>query len=162
MGHRRYHNKGKLKLELLPRGVGRIEVRAPNLYHEIKVGDSVTMKVTVFNDGTRRLDNIKITCDNPLNWRSIVKPDLIKSLDPGKEQTLSISIIPPDDVSVGAQEVKIKTEAFINNTRVESDDKTVRIQIEAKTPILGTILLILLLVGVIVGIVVFGIKISRR
>jgi uncharacterized membrane protein len=120
------------------------------------------MKVTVFNDGTRRLDNIKITCDNPLNWRSIVKPDLIKSLDPGKEQTLSISIIPPDDVSVGAQEVKIKTEAFINNTRVESDDKTVRIQIEAKTPILGTILLILLLVGVIVGIVVFGIKISRR
>jgi len=153
---------GKLKLELLPRGVGRIEVRAPNLYHEIKVGDSVTMKVTVFNDGTRRLDNIKITCDNPLNWRSIVKPDLIKSLDPGKEQTLSISIIPPDDVSVGAQEVKIKTEAFINNTRVESDDKTVRIQIEAKTPILGTILLILLLVGVIVGIVVFGIKISRR
>jgi hypothetical protein len=153
---------GKIKLELIPRGVGRIEVRAPNLYHEIKTGDSVTMKATIYNSGTRRLDNVKIICDNPLNWHSIIKPDLIKSLDPGKEQTVTISILPPGDVSVGAQEIKIKTEAYANNTRVESDDKTVRIQIEAKTPILGTIFLILLLIGIIVGIVIFGIKISKR
>jgi hypothetical protein len=153
---------GKIKLELIPRGVGRIDVRAPNLYHEIKVGDSVTMKITVFNDGTRRLDNIKISCDNPLNWKSIIRPDIIKSLEPGKEQTLEIAIIPPVDVNVGAQEVKIKGEAFVNNTRVESSGKIVRIQIGARTPIVGTILLILLLIGVIVGIVIFGIKISRR
>jgi hypothetical protein len=153
---------GKIKLELVPRGVGRIEVRAPSLYHEIKTGDSVTMKATIYNSGTRRLDNIKITCDNPLNWHSIVQPDLIKSLDPGKEHTVVISILPPTDVSVGAQEVKIKTDAYANNTRVESDDKTVRIQVEARTPILGTIFLILLLIGIIVGIVIFGIKISKR
>jgi hypothetical protein len=153
---------GKLKLELVPRGVGRVDVRAPNLYHEIKVGDSVSMKVIIFNDGTRRLDNIKVSCDNPLNWRSIITPDIIKSLYPGKEQSVIISILPPEGVSVGAQEVKIKTEAFVNNTRVKSGDKTVRIQIEAKTPILGTILLILLLIGIIFGIVIFGIKISKR
>lgn len=153
---------GKIKLELVPRGVGKVEVRAPNLYHEIKTGDSVNMSISVYNDGTRRLDNIKITCDNPLNWKSIITPDIIKSLEPGKEENITISIIPPKDVSVGAQEVKIKTEAFVNNTRVESGDKTVRIQIEAKTPILGTIFLILLLLGVIVGVVVFGIKISKR
>ena len=153
---------GKIKLELVPRGVGKIEVRAPNLYHEIKTGDSVNMSIAIFNDGTRRLDNIKITCDNPQNWKSIITPDLIKSLDPGKEESISISIVPPKDVSVGAQEVKIKTEAFINNTRVESEDKTVRIQIGAKTPIFGTIILILLLGGAIVGIVIFGVKISKR
>lgn len=153
---------GRIKLELIPRGVGRIEVRAPNLYHEIKTGDSVTMKVTIYNSGTRRLDNVKITCDNPLNWHSIIQPDLIKSLDPGKEQTVVISIIPPDDVSIGAQEFKIKTDAYVHNTRVESDDKTVRIQVEAKTPVIGTIFLILLLIGLILGVVVFGIKISKR
>jgi hypothetical protein len=49
-----------------------------------------------------------------------------------------------------------------NNRTVETEDKTVRIQVEARTPIFGTIILILALVGVLTGIVVFGIKISRR
>ena len=153
---------GKIKLELIPKGVGRITVKAPSLYHEIKTGDSLSMKITVANDGTRVLDNIKITTENPLNWKTLIIPDVISTLAPGKEQEVSISIIPPSDVNVGAQEVKIKTQASANNRTVETEDKTVRIQVEARTPIFGTILLILLLVGVLVGIVVFGIKISRR
>ena len=153
---------GKVRLELIPRGVGRIEVRAQTLYHEITVGDSVQMDVTVLNDGTRRLDNIKISTDNPLNWRSIIEPDLIRSLDPEKEAVVRLTFIPPSDVGVGAQEVKIKTEALADNRRVETGDKTVRIQVQARTPILGTALLILLLIGLVLGIVIFGIKISRR
>ena len=153
---------GKVKLELIPRGVGRIDVLAPSLYHEITVGDSVNMQITVRNSGTRRLDNIKISTDNPLLWRSTINPDLIKSLDPEKEEIIHLTFIPPDDIGVGAQEVKIKTEAVANNRSVETDDKIVRIQIEGKTPVLWTATLVLLLIGLVVGIVVFGIKISRR
>jgi len=153
---------GRVRLELIPRGVGKIEVRAPSLYHEITVGDSVKMNITVKNNGTRRLDNIKVSTDNPLHWRSVIQPDLIKSLDPEKEQIVRLTFIPPSDVGVGAQEVRIKTEALADNRRVETEDKTVRIQVEAKTPILWTAVLILLLIGLVVGIVVFGIKISRR
>ena len=153
---------GKIRLELIPRGVGRIEVRAQSLYHEITVGDSLTMDVTVRNDGTRRLDNIRITSDNPLNWRSVIEPDIISSLEPEKETIIHLAFIPPYDVSVGAQEVKIKTEAMADNRRVQTEDKTVRIQVQAKTPILWTSILILFLIGLVLGIVIFGIKISRR
>jgi len=153
---------GNVRLELVPRGVGRIEVRAPSLYHEITVGDSIAMDVTVRNDGTRRLDNIRITTDNPLNWRSVVEPDLIRSLDPEKEEIVHLTLIPPSDVGVGAQEVKIKTEAMADNRRVQTEDKTVRIQVQAKTPILWTAILIMALIGLVLGIVIFGIKISRR
>lgn len=153
---------GKVKLELIPRGVGRIDVLAPSLYHEITVGDSVKMQITVRNSGTRRLDNIKISTDNPLLWRSTIKPDLIKSLDPEKEEIVYLTLMPPNDTGVGAQEVKIKTEALANNRSVETDDKIVRIQIEGKTPILWTATLVLLLIGLVVGIVIFGIKISRK
>lgn len=153
---------GKIKLELIPKGVGRIMVKAPSLYHEIKTGDSLQMKITVLNEGTRVLDNIKITTENPLNWKTIIVPDVIATLAPGKEQEVVLNILPPEDVNVGAQEVKIKTQATANNRTVETEDKTVRIQVEAKTPIFGTILLILLLVGVLVGIVVFGIRMSKR
>jgi hypothetical protein len=153
---------GKIKLELIPKGVGRITVKAPSLYHEIKTGDSLSMKITVMNDGTRVLDNIKITTENPLNWKTVIVPDVIATLAPGKEHEVVLSILPPDDVNVGAQEVKIKTQATANNRTVETEDKTVRIQVEARTPIFGTIMLILLLVGVLMGIVIFGIRLSKR
>ncbi len=153
---------GRVKLELVPRGVGRIEVRALSLYYEITVGDSVMMDVTVRNDGTRRLDNIRISTDNPLHWRSRVEPDLIRSLEPEKEQIVQLAFLPPEDVGVGAQEVKIKTEAMADNRSVETEDKTVRIQVRARAEILWTAILIFSLVGLVVGIVVFGIKISRR
>ncbi|HUU28132.1 MAG TPA: NEW3 domain-containing protein, partial [archaeon] len=153
---------GSVKLELIPRGVGRIEVRAPSLYHEITVGQHVEMEITVRNGGTRRLDNIKISTDNPLHWRSVVQPDLIKSLEPEKEEIVHLTLLPPEDVGVGAQEVKIKSEALADNRRVETEDKTVRIQVQAKAEILWTAVLLFSLIGLVVGIVVFGIKISRR
>jgi hypothetical protein len=155
-------NGGKDNLEILPRGKGKIEVYAPNLYHEIKIGDSVSMKVIIKNAGTRELNNIKVSIDIPMNWHSKIDPQLIKQLYPNKETEVMVTILPPIDEGVGAQEVIIKTEALIDNRKVESSDKTVRIQIEAKTPVFWTIILILVLVGFIVGIVVFGIKISKR
>lgn len=153
---------GKVRLELIPRGVGRIEIMAPTLYHEIKTGEQVEMSITVKNTGTRRLDNIRISTDNPLNWRSLIQPDIIPSLEVEKEIIVKLTFIPPSDVGVGAQEVKIKTEAMADNRPVQTEDKTVRIQISARTPLLGSIILIVLLIGLVVGIVIFGIKLSRR
>ena len=153
---------GKIKLELIPSGVGRIIVKAPSLYHEITSGDSVNMKIRVMNNGTRIIDNIRITTDNPLNWKSTIEPDIISSLEPGKEKEIYVSIVPPENANVGAQEVKIKTEALSNNRRVNTEDKTIRIQVNSSRSVGWTITLILLLVGIVIGIVFFGIKISKR
>jgi len=153
---------GNVKLELIPRGVGKIEVLALSLYHEIKVGENVNMEVRVKNAGTRRLDNIRIYTDLPLNWRSEIKPDLIASLDQGKEEIVAIDFIPSEDTSVGDFEPKIRTECIADNRRVESEDKIVRIHISAKANVLGITLLVIFLVGLLVGIVVFGIKLTRR
>ena len=153
---------GSVKLELIPRGVGKIEVQAVNLYHEIKVGESVTMEVRIRNAGTRKLNNIRVFADLPLNWRSEIQPDLISSLEQNKEQVVTLKFLPPADVAVGDYEPKIKTECSADNRKVESEDKIVRIHVGSKTNVLGISLLVLLLVGLLVGIVVFGIKLTRR
>ncbi len=155
-------NAGSVKLEIIPRGVGKIEVQAVSLYHEIKVGQDVSMEVRVKNTGTRRLDNIRIFTDLPLSWRSEVQPDLIPSLDQGKEEIVAIDFLPPEGISVGDYEPRIKTECIADNRQVESEDKIVRIHVTAKTNVLGITLLVLFLVGLLVGIVVFGIKLTRR
>lgn len=153
---------GNVKLELIPRGVGEMEVHAVNLYHEIKVGEMVEMDITVKNTGTRQLNNIRIFADLPLNWRAEINPDLLPYLEQNKEKIVKISFILPSDVSVGDYEPRIKTECIANNKIVESEDKIVRIHISAKTNILGISLLITLLIGLLVGIVVFGIRLTRR
>lgn len=155
-------NISYVKLELVPRGVGRIQVRATNFYQELKPGENVRMNLTVYNDGTRRLDNIKVQVDAPLNWLPSVSPDLITALDPGKEEAVSVVIAPPADVNVGDYEATIKTESFASNRKVESEDKKIRIHIGSSASILGTGVLILLLVGVLAGVVIFGIRLSRR
>lgn len=153
---------GSVKLEIIPRGVGRVEVQALNLYHEIKVGENVNMEVRVKNTGTRRLNNIRIYTDLPLNWRSEIQPDLIASLDQNKEEIVNLNFNPPVDVSVGDYEPRIRTECVADNRRVESEDKIVRIHISAKTNVFGITVLVVLLIGLLVGIVVFGIKLTRR
>lgn len=153
---------GLAKLELIPRGVPKVEVQAVNLYHEIKAGDDIAMDVTIRNTGTRKLNNVRVFCDLPLNWRVEIAPDLIATLEQNKDEVVKIKFLPPDDVSVGDYEPKIRTDALADNRRVESEDKIVRIHITSKANVIGIGALVLLLVGLLVGIVVFGIKLTRR
>ncbi len=153
---------GSVKLELIPRGVPKVEVQAVNLYHEIKVGDAISMEVTIRNTGTRKLNNVRVFCDLPLNWRVEIKPDLLATLEQNKDEVVGIKFLPPAGVSVGDYEPKIRTDAVADNRRVESEDKIVRIHITSKANVLGIGALVLLLIGLLVGIVVFGIKLTRR
>lgn len=153
---------GSEQLEIVPRGRSKIEVRANNLYHEVTTGREVTMDITVRNSGSRQLDNIKISVEKPLGWETVVTPEIIRTLEPEKETPVHIRIIPPKEGGVGAQEVKIKTEAMADNRKVETEDKTIRIQVHAETSVWGTIGLIVLLIAIVVGVVIFGIKLSKR
>jgi len=155
-------NISYLKLELVPRGVGRILIKASNFYQELRPGERVQMNLTVYNDGTRRLDNIKVQAESPFNWTATIVPDLVATLLPGKEETIGVTITPPPDVSVGDYETTIKTEAFASNRKVDSEDKKIRIHVTSSANIVGTAALILLLVGILVGVVVFGVRLSRR
>ncbi len=153
---------GYVRLVLVPRGVGKIEVQALNLYHEIRVGRDVDMKVTVRNAGTRKLNNIRVYADMPMNWRAEIKPDLIPALDQNKEEVVAVRLIPPADVAVGDYEPKLKTECRADNRRIESEDKIVRVHVSSRANVIGVAVLVLLLAGLLVGIVVFGIKLTRR
>jgi hypothetical protein len=153
---------GWVQLELIPRGVGEIEVKALNLYHEIDPGEIVTMSIIVRNIGTRRLDNITIDTDLPYDWRSSVSPDLIEALNPDKEKEIAIAFYPPDELGMGDYEAKIKTNAMANNRPVETEDKRVRIHIRSETSLIGNIILGLSIIGILLAIVIFGVKLSRR
>lgn len=153
---------GKVRLQLIPRGVGKIEVSAPSLYQEIRIGETVEMDLTVKNTGTRVVHNIHVSTENPLNWRTFLTPDTVAQLDPNQEEVVKLQIAPASDVGVGDYEVKVKTDAISNNRKVNTQDQSDRVHVTAPPNVKATAALIgslLLLVG---GIVVFGIRLTRR
>ena len=72
---------GYLKLELVPRGIGKLLVKAPQLYYPVTPGQEIRVPLDIVNDGTRRLDNIEFDIDVPLNWTKEVEPSIVDSLD---------------------------------------------------------------------------------
>ncbi len=153
---------GAVRLEIIPRGVGRIEVSAVSLYSEIQVGEAVETNLTIRNTGTRRLDNIRLTAEYPLNWQVELVPDIIPALEINREERVQLKILPPPDVPVGDYEVRIKTESYAYNRRVPSEDKIYRVSVKARTNVWGMAGLIGALLLLVIGIVVFGIKLTRR
>jgi len=155
-------NLGYLRLELLPRGKGRLLVRAPQLFHSIKPDGTVDMTVEVVNEGTRRLDNIEVKADPPLNWVKKIDPAVITSLGIGEERQIHVQLAPPKEISPGRYETRLRTSALSDNEPVNAEDKTVTVEVLAETNMVGTTLLALLILGLVGGMVVFGIRLSKK
>ncbi|HTY58793.1 MAG TPA: NEW3 domain-containing protein, partial [Bacteroidota bacterium] len=155
-------NVGFVKLEIVPRGEGKLLVRAPQLFAAIRPEGSVQMSVDVVNEGTRRLDNIEVKIDPPLNWTKTVEPAVVPTLGIGEERRVNLTFTPPREVSVGRYEIRLRTSALSDNHPVNAEDKTATVEITAGANVIGTALLVLLIVGLVGGMVVFGIKLTRR
>ncbi len=153
---------GSIRLEVIPRGVGRIEVAANSLFSEIQVGEPVGASLTVRNTGTRRLDNIKLRAEYPLSWRVEITPDIIPSLEINREQVIRMDLVPPADVQVGDYEIRLRTESSAYNRPVPSEDKVYRVSVKARPNLIGTLGLVGALVLLVVAVIIFGVRLARR
>ncbi len=153
---------GFVRLELVARGIGELLVRAPQLFHTIRPDESVGVSIELVNEGTRHLDNIRVETDLPLNWTDVIEPEVVESLDINEERRATLTFTPPERVAPGRYEIRIRTMSLSDDQPIQGEDKTVTIQVDQKANIVGTTLLILLILALVVGIVVFGIRLSRR
>lgn len=153
---------GFARMEILPRGKGKLLVRATQLYHAIKSDGSVTMTIDLVNEGSHRIDNIEVKADMPLNWTKQIDPAIVSKLEIGGETRINLTFTPAEDVSTGKYEVRLRTTAMSNSQPIVSEDKSVTVEILPDSNILGTLLILVLIIGLVAGIVIFGIKLSRR
>lgn len=155
-------NVGYVKLELVPRGKGRLLVRAPQLFHSIKPDGTVHLTVELVNEGTRRLDNVRIEADVPLNWTKRIEPAVLPSLDIAEEQRVTLEFTPPAGIPSGRYEVRLRTSALSDNQPVNGEDKSVTAEVLPETNVAGTLIIVLLILGVVGGIVWYGVRLSKR
>ncbi len=153
---------GSLRLEVVPRGIGKIEVTALSLFSEIPVGESVLTKINIRNTGTRRLDSVRLLGEAPMGWTVTFNPDSLGSLELGRETSVDLQIVPAQDVAVGDYEVRLRTQSYAYNRQVPSEDKIYRISVKPQSNLLVTLSLVGVLLALLSGAVAMAIKLTRR
>ncbi|TDI12888.1 MAG: hypothetical protein E2P04_04590 [Acidobacteria bacterium] len=153
---------GFVRLELVPRGVGRLLVKVPQLFYSIEVGESAEVIVELVNDGSRRLDNVEVTVEPPHRWDKLIEPPFVQAIGVGKEKKVTLLLTPPDDVVPGKYEVRVRSSSFSEDQPIEGDDKTISVEIRPQVKVLAPALLAVALLGVITGVVYTGVRLSRR
>jgi len=151
-----------VKLELIPKGIGKLEVLVANRYQEIVVGQDMRIRVEFHNRGTVTVQNVKAALDLPYEWQSEVEPMLIKSLAPEERAPVTILAAPPGDIAVGNYELGIEAQGQVGNENVESLEKNITIHVGARSNLAGNTILIAILVLLVVGIGVASVRISRK
>jgi hypothetical protein len=149
-------------VEVVPRGVGRLAVEIPNFYYDIGPDQTVEVEMTVRNVGTRRLDDVRVPVQAPLDWRFEVFPVAIPSLEPAAATQVRLRLRPPRGVPTGDYEARLRVEAVSAGQPVATDEKILRIHVTVRSGGWTLGVLVAVLVGLCLGIVLWGIRLTRR
>lgn len=152
----------RVDLTLTPKGSGRLEILINNLYMEIKPQQAVDLSADLHNDGTLTLFNLVPEISPPLGWTAQVEPNRLDKLLPNEKHKLHIHLQPGSDIGVGEYETLLQGHGQSGSEAIEAVEKRLKVRINAQTNVTATLLLVAGLVMLIVGIVVFGVKLSRR
>lgn len=153
---------GFARLELVPRGVGRLEVVAPQLFAETTRGGEVRLALKIRNGGTRRIDNVRLQADAPADWRTEFEPAQIKAIEPGGEAGVALTLQPPAQVEIGDYAIRLGAEAYAANRRLDSVNQTARIHVVSRTSAVAIVLLVGALLAGVGSLVVWAAKLARR
>jgi NPCBM-associated, NEW3 domain of alpha-galactosidase len=153
---------GFVRLELVPRGVGELLVRVPQLFYSIEPDGAAEVTLELVNDGTRRLDNVEVIAEPPHRWDKVIEPSTIASIEVGKESKVTLRLDPPDDITPGKYEVRIRSSSFSDDQPIEGEDKTISVEVRPEVRVLAPALIAVGLLGLVSGVVYTGVRLSRR
>jgi hypothetical protein len=153
---------GRVDLSLIPKGAGRLEILIDNLYTEIKPQDEVLIQADLHNDGTLTLFNVTPEISPPLRWEAEVEPQVIERMLPTEKKTVRIRLRPGAEVGVGEYEAQVEARGQSGSETIEALEKRIKVRINAQSSFTTTLMLVGGLVVLIVGIMIFGVRLSRR
>jgi hypothetical protein len=149
-------------LELLPHGRAEMEIVPSNLINKVKVGEPVKLGLVLRNTGTISLERVRVVLGLPLDWNSSITPEKDITLDVEGKQKVEIVAMPAPGVAPGGYEIKLQARTQHEGRDIEALPKIVNVEIEGRWSILVGVVLILVLIGLVVGVAIMTIRVTRR
>ncbi len=150
----------RVRLILIPKGVGKLEILVANLFKEVKQGEDISFKFTIMNSGTMAVRKVMPELDLPLEWEANMEPREADVIEPDEKVVFRVDVMPLEEV--GEYPIRIMSKGHTGIETVEAKDKDFTIRIAAKRNLTGTIVLVMVLVGLVLIVSIASIKIARR
>ena len=152
---------GVARLEIIPRGSGKIGLQLANLFHEVGIGQTLLVRAKMFNKGTRPVHNVRLAADVPVDWKVQVRPSVIPVLAQDAEALLQVTISPPVDTATGEYEAKLRPESTAFGKNLETEEQILRIRVVPRGRKSVIVLLVAALAALIGVIGYLAVRLSR-
>ena len=119
-------------------------------------GKESFFSLTVQSLSTAAIENITFSSTKPEGWTIKFSPEKIERFEPFSEQTIDVTIVPPDKTIAGDYSVGIRT----SGAQATTDEVNLRVTVETPT-IWGWVGVIIILL-VVAGLMVIFMRFSRR
>jgi hypothetical protein len=146
------------ELEVVPRGVGRAELRVFNLFHEVTEGEGVEVEAIVRNAGSRVLDRVRVLSELPPGWSVSSDPAEVRGLEPDAELAVRVALTPVPGAELGDYEARLQIDGAAGRTRLTGDPTVIRVRLRARSGAVATILLL----GAVVAGAAGAVMLTRR
>jgi len=147
--------EGSARLVLVPKGIGKIEVKADNLFQESSGSNPVKIPVRILNDGSRDVLDISLAIRGGVGWENTCSPMTITNLKLQEEGVFNVVLAPPENVHPGEYDFKVAVKGQSDGKTVYADEKTFRVKVNPRTNwvviVLGTALALGLIGGTVYG-----------
>ncbi|MBI4577542.1 MAG: hypothetical protein HY722_14875 [Planctomycetes bacterium] len=153
---------GAEELELVPKGVGELEILARNYYERIAGARPVSMPMTLKNPGTLTLHDVRVVLNPAYGWRASASPEKGIRLEPGDEVEVELSFEPAGAEGVGEFEMKVEARSEEGGVEVVAPQRSFRVHVEAEADLMGGALVAGALVLLVVVVSVVSVRLSRR
>lgn len=146
-----------LTLEAVITGSYAMELTTPdgNLSTDITAGKDKVIDLVVKNTGTASLVDINLSAQTPPNWETEFDKNTIAQLEPGKSETIKVTVTASDEAIAGDYVV-----TFSASSAETSSEATFRISVETST--LWGIVAVLIIALVVAGLYYIVRKYGRR
>jgi hypothetical protein len=133
---------GVAELEVVPRGVGRAELRVFNLFHEATAEEGVELEAIVRNAGSRVLDRVRVLSELPPGWSASSEPEEVRDLEPNGERAVRVALTPVPGAELGDYEARLQIDGTSGRTRLTGDPTVIRVRLRARSGAVATVLLL--------------------
>lgn len=123
---------------------------------DVLAGKENFFSLTLQSLSTDDVENITFISDKPEGWSIKFSPDKIETMEPFSEETVDITIVPPDNTIAGDYSVSLRA----SGAQTSTDEINLRVTVETPT-IWGWVGVIIILI-VIGGLAFIFMRFSRR
>jgi hypothetical protein len=151
-----------VRLDLTPRGMGRLELLLDSRVLELDTGGSAELNAEIANRGSAAVRQIRPLLLGPQNWESAVSPELIPLLEPGQRLSLRLLARPAAGPQAGEHEFLVSAQGQVDDERVEAAEEHLTVRVSAPADWTFNLLLAGALVVLVAGLGLAGVRLARN